>query len=65
MNAHEKINYVEFPAKDIDATKAFLRKSLAGHLKNSGLIMQPFQDKEWTVVFSGPSFTLQACTVGL
>jgi len=23
MNEHEKINYVEFPAKDIDATKAF------------------------------------------
>jgi len=23
MNEHEKINYVEFPARDIDATKAF------------------------------------------
>ncbi|WOO42761.1 VOC family protein [Rubellicoccus peritrichatus] len=23
MNVHEKINYVEFPAKDIEATKAF------------------------------------------
>ena len=23
MNQHEKINYVEFPAKDIEATKAF------------------------------------------
>jgi len=23
MNIHEKINYVEFPAKDIDATKSF------------------------------------------
>ncbi len=23
MNAHEKINYVEFPSKNIDATKAF------------------------------------------
>ncbi len=23
MNEHEKINYVEFPANDIDATKAF------------------------------------------
>jgi len=23
MNTHEKINYVEFPAKDIPATKAF------------------------------------------
>ena len=23
MNEHEKINYIEFPAKDIDSTKAF------------------------------------------
>lgn len=23
MNTHEKINYLEFPARDIDATKAF------------------------------------------
>ena len=23
MNQHEKMNYVEFPAKDLDATKAF------------------------------------------
>ena len=23
MNEHEKINYVEFPAKDIETTKAF------------------------------------------
>jgi len=23
MNDHEKINYVEFPAKDIEATKTF------------------------------------------
>jgi predicted enzyme related to lactoylglutathione lyase len=26
MNEHEKINYVEFPAKDIEATKAFFKK---------------------------------------
>lgn len=26
MNHHEKINYVEFPAKDIEATKAFFTK---------------------------------------
>ena len=25
MNEHEKINYVEFPAKDIEKTKAFFR----------------------------------------
>jgi uncharacterized protein len=28
MNDHEKINYVEFPAKDIDATKEFFTKAL-------------------------------------
>ena len=27
MNEHEKINYVEFPAKDIEATKAFFTKA--------------------------------------
>ena len=26
MNVHEKINYVEFPAKDIQATKKFFNK---------------------------------------
>ncbi len=26
MSEHEKINYVEFPAKDIEATKAFFAK---------------------------------------
>ncbi len=26
MNEHEKINYVEFPAKDIEATKAFFKE---------------------------------------
>ena len=26
MNEHEKINYVEFPAKDMEATKAFFAK---------------------------------------
>ncbi len=26
MHKHEKINYVEFPAKDIKATKAFFSK---------------------------------------
>jgi len=28
MNIHEKINYVEFPAKDINATKAFFTAAL-------------------------------------
>ena len=27
MNEHEKINYVEFPAKDIEATKVFFKSA--------------------------------------
>jgi len=27
MNEHEKINYVEFPAKNIEATKTFFTKA--------------------------------------
>jgi len=27
MNEHEKINYVEFPAKDLDATKTFFNSA--------------------------------------
>jgi len=29
MNEHEKINYVEFPAQDIEATKAFFTAAFA------------------------------------
>ena len=29
MNEHEKINYVEFPAKDLEATKAFFNSSFS------------------------------------
>lgn len=29
MNEHEKINYVEFPAKELEATKAFFTKVFA------------------------------------
>ena len=33
MNEHEKINYVELPAKDLEATKTFLLKYSIGHLQ--------------------------------
>ena len=29
MNVHEKINYVEFPARDIEATKSFFEKAFS------------------------------------
>jgi len=36
INAHEKINYVEFPAKDLKATKAFFESALAWKFKDFG-----------------------------
>lgn len=32
MKAHEKLNYVEFAARDLTATKAFFQAVLAGML---------------------------------
>ena len=36
MNEHEKINYVEFPAKDIEATKAFFKKVFGWSFEDYG-----------------------------
>ncbi|MDQ8190395.1 VOC family protein [Roseibacillus persicicus] len=36
MNAHEKINYVEFAAKDLGATKEFFRKAFAWEFTDYG-----------------------------
>jgi len=36
MNNHEKINYIEFPAKDLKATKAFFESALAWQFKDFG-----------------------------
>ncbi len=36
MNEHEKINYVEFPAKDIEATKSFFSKAFGWSFENYG-----------------------------
>lgn len=35
-NKHEKINYVEFPAKNITATKAFFEKALGWSFQDFG-----------------------------
>lgn len=32
MNKYEKINYLEFPAKDLEATKPILKQFLTGRL---------------------------------
>jgi len=36
MNEHGKINYVEFPAKDIDATKSFFKTVFGWRFKDYG-----------------------------
>ena len=36
MNEHEKINYVEFPAKDIEATKLFFSKAFGWSFQDFG-----------------------------
>jgi uncharacterized protein len=36
MNQHEKINYVEFPARDLDATKAFFQKAFGWSFTDYG-----------------------------
>ena len=36
MNEHEKINYVEFPAKDLEATKAFFAKAFGWTFEDFG-----------------------------
>ncbi len=36
MNKHEKINYLEFPAKDIEATKAFFNSVFAWRFEDYG-----------------------------
>jgi len=36
MNEHEKINYVEFPARDIEATKAFFTSAFGWSFEDYG-----------------------------
>ena len=36
MNEHEKLNYVEFPASDLDATRAFFNKAFGWEFEAFG-----------------------------
>lgn len=36
MSQHEKINYIEFPARDLTATKAFFQTVFAWHFEDYG-----------------------------
>ena len=45
MNLHEKINYVEFPAKDLSATKAFFQSVFGWSFVDYGPDYTAFSDQ--------------------
>ncbi|MBT8124383.1 MAG: VOC family protein [Gammaproteobacteria bacterium] len=45
MNIHEKINYVEFPAKDINAVKAFFTAAFGWKFTDYGPDYTAFEDQ--------------------
>jgi len=45
MNEHEKINYVEFPAKDLEATKKFFAAALGWSFVDYGPDYTSFSDE--------------------
>lgn len=45
MNEHEKINYVEFPAKDMNATKTFFQKAFDWCFEDYGPDYMAFNDQ--------------------
>jgi hypothetical protein len=45
MNQHEKINYVEFPSKDIEATKAFFAAAFGWSFVDFGPNYAAFSDQ--------------------
>lgn len=44
MNEHEKINYVEFPARDFDATRAFFSEAFGWTFQEYGPEYMAFSD---------------------
>jgi predicted enzyme related to lactoylglutathione lyase len=45
MNEHEKLNYVEFPASDIPATKTFFTKAFGWNFQDFGDEYTAFSDQ--------------------
>lgn len=45
MHAHEKINYVEFPAKDLEKTKAFFEAAFGWTFEDYGPQYTAFSDQ--------------------
>ena len=46
MNEHEKINYVEFPAKDIQATKEFFGQAFGWSFQDFGPEYSAFSNQQ-------------------
>lgn len=51
MNEHEKINYIEFPAKDIERAKAFFTQVFKWFFVNYGPEYASFSDENISVGF--------------
>ncbi|MCP4492678.1 MAG: hypothetical protein GY820_36020 [Gammaproteobacteria bacterium] len=51
MPEHQKIDYVEYPSSDLEATKSFLDQHLNGALKITVPSTRPSQRRGWTVAF--------------
>ncbi len=58
MNTHEKLNYVEFPAKDLEATKAFFTAVFSWSFVDYGPDYAAFADQG----LDGGFFRADACS---
>lgn len=58
MNEHEKINYIELPAKDIAATKAFFTQVFGWEFQDYGPEYTAFSDQG----IDGGFFRSEACS---
>ncbi len=52
--AHEKLNYVEFAARDLAATKAFFQAAFGWQFADYGPIIAPSRGKGWMAVSIAP-----------
>ena len=59
MNEHEKINYVELPATNLEATRTSLARSLGGHLRTSDPNILHFRIEGLMVVSLNQNYHLQ------
>ena len=55
MIQHEKLNYVEFPSRSLQKTKAFFETAFGWSFEDYGSDILLFLVKGWTVVSSRPT----------